>query len=130
MTKLTIVYAGSNPETRLLHAASAQEWAIFVPESLADALAMTVFYVPHAVVIDGREDWLTEYAMHLASATGPGPRNHELVVLIGGKPEEAVKFPSFITVWTTAADITGEALADLLEQANAAERLRITAEVA
>ncbi|MBK9123228.1 MAG: hypothetical protein IPM16_08920 [Chloroflexi bacterium] len=119
MNELTIVYASNNPVTRLSASALADQWAVFAPESLSDALAETIFYVPHVVVIDGREGWLPDFAAHLASVTAPSPRTHDIVVWIGGRAEDAARFPSHVTVWMAPYDIDGDALAALLIEANA-----------
>lgn len=124
MDELTIVYATNQPAPRLNTSAAADRWAVFTPESLSDALAETIFYVPHAVVIDGHEGWLSDFAEHLASVSAPSPRNQDIVVWIGGRREDAARFPSFFTVWVAPNDIEGDALADLLIEADALRNIR------
>ncbi|GIK28897.1 MAG: hypothetical protein IT298_00775 [Chloroflexi bacterium] len=119
MNELTVVYASNHAVPRLSASALADPWAVFVPETLSDALAETIFYVPHVVVIDGREGWLVDFAQHLASVTAPSPRGHDIVVWIGGRIEDAARFPAYVSAWIAPQDIDGDALAALVIEANA-----------
>jgi len=105
---LTIVYV-SDGEPRLMHWRGGENWAIFPTDNLPQAMAMSVFYAPHAVVIDGDAPWLDDALSELLSVTGASARGRDVIIRVGGTPRTDV--PPFIDLINLPYNITPEALA-------------------
>ena len=114
MTNLTILYATDDLTSRLHQTHAARGWEVFHPNSINEALAMSIYYTPHAVVIDGDSDWLNELVVNLASVTGPSARLKDIVVRLAEEPLD-LDVPEYILFHELPAATTPEALAHALE---------------
>lgn len=113
MTALTILYATDDMPSRLASADSAAGWHVVSPASINEGLALSVYYAPHAIVIDGDSAWLDELTLHVMHVTGPSPRGRDIVVRIGGAPL-SFDVPDFITYRELPADVSPDELAATL----------------
>lgn len=113
MTNLTVLYVTDALTSRLHDAEVAQNWELFCPASISEALAMTVFYTPHAIVVDGDSPWLNEFTEQLIHSTGPSARMHDIVVRLADAPL-MLDIPNFMSFQNLPADTAPEALADTL----------------
>ncbi|MCU0475623.1 MAG: hypothetical protein MUC99_05870, partial [Anaerolineae bacterium] len=86
------------------------------------AMAWSVFYAPHAVVIDGEAEWLDDALNELLSVTGPSARGRDVIVRVGGAPF-ALNVPEFIDFVRLPLDVSGEALAHAISAAVQGARL-------
>lgn len=118
---LTIVYV-SEAEPRLMAWRGGENWAIFPTDNMPRAMAMSVFYAPHAVIIDGDADWLDETLAELVSVSGPSARGRDVIIRVGGStllPDA----PDFIDLISLPSDITPDALAAAVRAAVQGARL-------
>lgn len=118
---LTIVYVSEN-EPRLMQWRGGENWAIFPTDNLPQAMGMSIFYAPHAVVIDGDAPWLDDALTELLSVTGASARGRDVIVRIGGTPHYG-DVPPFIDLIHLPCDVTPEALAYTLNAAVQGARL-------
>lgn len=117
MTNLTVLYATDELTSRLHATRIARDWEVFHPTSINEALAMTVYYAPHAVVIDGDSDWLNELALNLTSMTGPSARLKDIVVRLSDVPLD-LEIPDYIDFHELPAQTSAEELASVLHELN------------
>lgn len=117
MTSLTVLHATDNMTSRLHAASGARHWDVFCPSSINEALALSVYYAPHAVVIDGDSEWLNELVLQLTAVTGPSARMHDIIVRVADTPL-TVEVPEFISYHEVPASIAPDALAHLLAALN------------
>jgi hypothetical protein len=113
MNSLTILYATDDMNSRLHTASAARNWDVFCPASINEALAMVVYYAPHAIVIDGDSDWLNELALNVTNVTGPSARLHDIVVRLADAPL-AIDAPDYISYHELPSAITPDELARTL----------------
>lgn len=113
MNTLTILYATDELTSRLHETHAARNWEVFCPTDLNEALALSVFYTPHAIVVDGDSDWLNELTANLANVTGPSARMHDIVVRLADTALN-IDVPDFITYVELPSDTTPDELAHTL----------------
>ncbi len=118
---LTIVYV-SESEPRLMDWSEGEHWAIFPTENLPKAMAMSVFYAPHAVVVDGDAPWLDDVLNELISVTGPSARGRDVIIRIGGTPYYG-DVPGFIELIHLPCEVSPKALAYAISAAVQGARL-------
>lgn len=78
-TTLTVLYIASDP-SELAGALAAQDWDVHQATSMMDALAMTLYYEPDLIVLDGDSTETRQTLWHLMSATGPSAHQVDLIV--------------------------------------------------
>ena len=120
-SSLTVVYV-SESEPRLMDWSDGENWAIFPTENLPMAMAMSVFYAPHAVVVEGDAPWLDDVLAELISVTGASARGRDVIVRIGGTPHYG-SVPEFIDLIHLPCDISPKALAYAISAAVQGARL-------
>lgn len=118
---LTIVYV-SEAEPRLMNWRGGENWAIFPTSNLPQAMGMSVFYAPHAIVIDGDAPWLDDALQELLSVTGASARGRDVIVRVGNTPHYG-DVPPFIDLIHLPSDVTPEALAYTISAAVQGARL-------
>ncbi|GEM_PF-1763280 len=120
-SSLTIVYV-SEYEPRLMSWSGGENWAIFPTDNLPKAMAMSVFYAPHAVVVEGDAPWLDDVLGELISVTGASARGRDVIVRIGGTPYYG-DVPEFINLIHLPGDVSPDALAYSINAAVQGARL-------
>jgi len=118
---LTIVYV-SDSEPRLSAWRGGENWAVFPTQNLPEAMGMSVFYAPHAVVVDGDAPWLDDVMSELMSVTGASARGRDVIIRIGGTPHYG-DVPEFIDLIHLPCEVTPEALAYSINAAVQGARL-------
>jgi hypothetical protein len=94
----------------------AQSWHIVQPETLLEAMAASVFYAPHAVVILGDTPWLHDAALNFATMTGPSARNRDILVRVSDQPLN-IETPNWLTLIELPTDTVGSELVNAIRQA-------------
>lgn len=129
MSNLTILYATDDNSSRLNASHIAQDWDVICPTSINEALGLTVYYAPHAIVIDGDSDWLNELVVHLINVTGPSARMQDIIVRIADEPLD-LDVPAFIDYHELPVTIAPDVLAGMLARLNAGRIVKRPYEIA
>lgn len=78
---LTVLYVSEDP-TELSGALESQAWDVHRATTMLDALAMTVYFEPDLIVLDGDAPETRQTLWQLMSATGPSAHLVDLIVVL------------------------------------------------
>lgn len=108
---LTVIYVSEDP-TELSGALEAQDWDVHRATTMLDALAMTVYFEPDLIVLDGDSPETRQTLWQLMSATGPSAHLVDLIVVLSDD-DLFYEPPAYILLKKLPTATTPEALIDM-----------------
>lgn len=108
---LTVIYVSEDP-TELSGALEAQDWDIHRATTMFDALAMTIYFEPDLIVLDGNSHETRQALWQLMSATGPSAHLVDLIVALSDD-DLTYEPPAYIMLKKLPTATTPEALIDM-----------------